>query len=330
MTRSTAAQPVASAVEAFSQSPRGQWRLVASRLVRHRAAAAGLALITLVAAAALLAPVIAPYDPAHQDLERTFEAPSLAHPMGTDNLGRDWLSRLLYGARVSIGAGLLSQAIVVAIGVPLGLIAGYAAGRADNLLMRLTDLFYSFPSLLLLILLRSVLGGSLLTLFLIIGLVTWMDVARLTRGQALSLRQREFVEAARAMGASGNDVVRRHLLPNLIGPVIVAVSFGIPQAIFAEATLSFIGIGVEPGTPSWGSMVQEGYSAIFAFPHLVLFPSFAIALLVMSFTFLGDGLRDALDPRSLRAPPPAERDRRGAARGRTPQPSEEREQRRAA
>ena len=158
----------------------------------------------------------------------------------------------------------------------------------------------------MIILLRGVLGGDVLTLFLIIGLVSWVDMARLARGQALALREREFVEAARSLGATNRQIILRHLLPNLVGPVIIVVSFGIPRAIFAEAALSFIGIGVDPSTPSWGSMVQEGYAAIFAFPHLVLFPSLAIALLMLAFTLLGDGLRDALDPRS-RAP----------ARGRT-------------
>jgi len=183
----------------------------------------------------------------------------------------------------------------------VGLIAGYAGGRVDNLLMRVTDLFYAFPDLLLIILLRSVLGGGIFTLFLIIGIVSWVDMARLVRGQALSLRGHEFVEAARSLGATDRDIVTRHILPNALGPVIVVATFGIPRAIFIEAALSFIGIGVNPGTPSWGSMVQEGYGAVFSSPHLVLFPSIAIALLMLAFTFIGDGLRDALDPRSERS-----------------------------
>jgi oligopeptide transport system permease protein len=194
--------------------------------------------------------------------------------------------------------GVFAQLVVLAIGVPVGLAAGHWGRGVDTALMRLTDLAYAFPDLLLVILLRSVLGGNIFTLFLVIGLVSWVDMARLVRGQVLSLREREFVEAARSLGARDLEIMVRHLLPNLAGPLIVLVAFGIPRAIFVEASLSFIGVGANPGTPSWGSMVQEGYSAIFAFPHLVIFPSAAIALLMVAFTFAGDGLRDALDPRT--------------------------------
>jgi oligopeptide transport system permease protein len=257
-----------------------------------------LVVLGVIVVAALLAPVLATHDPSNQDLGATFRKPSLDHLMGTDNLGRDWFSRLLYGARVSLAVGLFAQAIVLGIGLPIGLIAGYCGRTADSLLMRATDLVYAFPDLLLVILLRGVLGGSIFTLFFIIGLVAWVDIARLVRGQVLSLREREFIEAARSLGASNRDIMWRHLLPNLAGPLIVVVAFGIPRVIFIEASLSFIGIGVNPGVPSWGSMVQEGYAAISGFPHLVIFPALAIALLMLAFTFLGDGLRDALDPRT--------------------------------
>jgi oligopeptide transport system permease protein len=163
--------------------------------------------------------------------------------------------------------------------------------------MRFTDLVYAFPDLLLIILLRSVFGGGLFALFAIIGIVSWVDLARLVRAQALSLRGREFVEAARSLGATDREIIVRHILPNLAGPITVLVAFGIPRAVFVEAALSFIGIGVNAGTPSWGSMVQEGYIGIFSNPHLVIFPAGAIALLMLAFTFLGDGLRDALDPK---------------------------------
>jgi oligopeptide transport system permease protein len=224
------------------------------------------------------------------------------HLAGTDNLGRDWFSRLLYGARLSLAIGIFAQLIVLAIGLPLGLVAGYNGRFADSAIMRFTDLVYAFPDLLLIILLRSVLGGGIFALFAIIGAVTWVDLARLVRAQALSLREREFVEAARSLGATDREIVMRHVLPNLAGPVTVLVAFGVPRAVFIEAALSFIGIGVNAGTPSWGAMVQEGYIGIFSNPHLVIFPAAAIALLMLAFTFLGDGLRDALDPRVQLSP----------------------------
>ena len=303
MSAGLVASPPFRAASSFEPA-RGQgfWALAWRRLLRNRVAAAGLGVIGLFALVALLAPLVAPHDPRFQDLAHTFAPLSLDHPMGTDNLGRDWLSRLVYGARLSLTVGIFAQAIVLAIGLPLGLAAGYWGRAADSAIMRFTDLVYAFPDLLLIILLRSVLGGSVFTLFLVIGLVSWVDIARLVRGQVLSLREREFVEAARSLGASGREIMVRHLLPNLLGPLVVVVAFGIPRAVFIEATLSFIGIGVAPGTPSWGSMVQEGYAAIFAHPHLVAFPSVAIALLMLAFTFLGDGLRDALDPRYTPAP----------------------------
>jgi oligopeptide transport system permease protein len=281
----------------------GYWKRAWRRLLRNRFAAASLVVVAALVLVALLAPLIASHDPSAQVLDSTYESPSWRHLMGTDGLGRDWFSRLVYGARVSLTVGLFAQAVVLVIGLPVGLIAGYAGKTADNLLMRFTDLVYAFPDLLLVILLRGVLGGNIFVLFLIIGVVSWMDIARLVRAQVLSLKEREFVEAARSLGASHKDIMVRHLLPNISGPLIVLVAFGIPRAIFIEASLSFIGFGVNPGTPSWGSMVQEGYAAIFSDPHLVIFPSVAIAILMLAFTFLGDGFRDALDPRSEVAAP---------------------------
>jgi oligopeptide transport system permease protein len=277
---------------------RGLWGDAFHRLTKNRLALVGLGLVLFFVVVAILAPVIAPYDPNAQDLTKTFLNPSRAHLMGTDNLGRDWFSRLVYGARLSITVGFFAQAIVLAIGVTIGTTAGFFGDRIDNLLMRFTDLVYAFPDLLFIILLRGVLGGSIFTLFFIIGLVHWVDIARLVRGQILSLKEREFVEAARALGATNTSIMWRHLFPNTLGPIIVVVAFGVPRAIFLEATLSFIGFGVDPRTPSWGSMIFEAYSAIFAFPNLVIFPAIAIALIMLSFTFLGDGLRDALDPRT--------------------------------
>jgi oligopeptide transport system permease protein len=275
---------------------RGYWSRAWGRLLRNRVAVTGLAVIALLALAAVAAPLVAPADPAAQDVLNARQGPSAQHLAGTDSLGRDMLSRLIYGARVSLSIGVLAQAIILGIGLPLGLVAGFRGGWVDNAIMRLTDLVFAFPDLLLIILLRAVLGGDIFTLFLIIGCVSWVNMARLVRGQVLSLREREFVEAARSLGASDREIMMRHLLPNLTGPVVVMLALGIPRAIFIEAALSFIGFGVDPSTPTWGAMVQEGQSAIGSASHLVLFPAAAIALVTLAFTFLGDGLRDALDP----------------------------------
>ena len=275
----------------------GYWGRAWRRLLRNRLAVAGLVVIAAMVAIAVFAPWIAPHDPGQQNLSAgaQYQGPSWSHPMGTDALGRDWFSRVIYGTRVSLAVGISAQLVVLGIGLPLGLVAGIRNGPQDSVLMRFTDLAYAFPDLLLVILLRGVIGGSLWLLILTIGVVSWMDIARLVRGQVLTLREREFVTAARASGAGDGHIMTRHLVPNLAGPLVVILAIGVPRAIFIEATLSFIGYGVAIGTPSWGSMVQEGYAA-FAFPHLMLFPAAAIAVLMLAFTFVGDGLRDALDP----------------------------------
>lgn len=270
------------------------------RLRRNRLAVAGALVILIFALAALLAPLIAPYDYAHQDYDAIFQGPSGAHWLGTDALGRDVFSRLLEGARISLSVGVVSQLIVLALGVGVGTAAALGGRHLDNILMRLTDVACAFPDLLFIILLRSVFGGGLFMMILAIGLVQWTMIARLVRGQLLSLKEQDFALAARVLGAGRMRIAFRHLLPNSLGPVIVALTFGVPQAIFAEASLSFIGIGVAPPLPSWGSMVQDGYQAIFAYPHVVLAPTLAIAVVMLSFTFLGDALRDALDPRTNR------------------------------
>lgn len=282
------------------------WSDAWQRLLHNRMAVIGGVFILVLLAVALLADVIAPFDPNRQDYSAIFQSPGGKYLLGTDNLGRDQLSRLLYGARVAIAVGLLTQVLILAIGVPIGAVAALVGGRVDNLLMRLTDFVYAFPDLLLIILLSAALrehpirslGGGLVVIFIAIGICNWVGIARLTRGQMLSLKEREYVEAARALGARNSHIVLRHLLPNALGPILVSVTFGIPSAIFTEATLSFLGLGIIPPNPSWGSMIQEGYQAIFAYPHLVLFPTLAIATTLMAFTFLGDGLRDALDPLS--------------------------------
>jgi len=267
------------------------------RLRRNKLAMAGGIFIIILALAAIFAPLITPYGFAHQDLTAILQNPSSKHWLGTDGLGRDVFARLLYGARTSLAVGIFTQIIVLGIGLPIGAIAGYAGGRVDNVLMRFVDVMYSFPDILLIILIKAILGGGIYQLFLAIGLVAWVDIARLVRGQMMSVKSRDFVAAARAMGGMGPYITERHLLPNSLGPIIVSVTFNVPRAIFTEAALSFIGIGVRPPTPSWGSMISDGYAVIFASWYQVFFPALAIALLMIAFTFLGDGLRDALDPK---------------------------------
>ena len=307
MTQELATAPDIRLVPSGMGSARGYWSRAWGRLLRNRLAIAGLAVIVLLALVAVFAPLISPHDPSTQDVLNARQDPSLEHLGGTDNLGRDVISRLIYGARISLTVGLLAQAVVLGIGLPLGLTAGFRGSWADTAIMRLADLFYAFPDLLFIILLRAMLGGSVVTLLLIIGFVAWVDMARLVRGQALTLREREYVTAARAMGATDREIMTRHLLPNLTGPIIVLLALGVPRAIFIEAALSFIGFGVDPRTPSWGSMVQEGQAGIVGGNlHLVIFPAAAIALLTLAFTFLGDGLRDALDPDIDDSPRPSE------------------------
>lgn len=265
--------------------------------MRNPLTIAGGASILVLALLALFAPLLAPYDPTQQHLSSIGQAPGSEFPLGTDALGRDLLSRLLWGARISMSVGIFTQIIVLAIGLPIGALAGALGGRVDMVLMRFTDVMYAFPDLLLVILFRAIFGPSFYMMFVAIALASWVGVARLVRGQLLALKERGYVEAARSLGASEQHIMIRHLLPNAVGPLIVYVTFNIPRAIFAEASLSYIGIGIAPPTPSWGSMIQEGSQAIFAAPWQVLFPGLAIAVTMLAFTFLGDGLRDALDPR---------------------------------
>jgi len=283
----------------------GLWRDALWRLAGNRLALAGAALVLLTAAVAAFAPLVDRYPPNQQDATASFEGPSARHWLGTDQLGRDQYSRLVNGARVSLSVGILTQTVAVTLGLAVGLAAGLGFRALDSLLMRFTDAVYAFPDLLFVILLVSVfreaVAGSatrtLIVTFVAIGLVTWPNIARLVRGQILSLREQEFVRAAEVLGASRLRIALVHLLPNALGPVIVTATFGIPAAIFAEAALAFIGLGLPPPTASWGRLVADGYDAITNHPNLVLAPGLAIAALMMAFTFLGDGLRDALDPR---------------------------------
>lgn len=290
----------------------GPWREAAGRLFKNKLAILGLVLVTLLLIAGVFGPFLAPYPYQAQDIPailanggRPLPPGSGGHILGTDQLGRDLLSRLLDGARISVTVAFVVQIVIIFIGVPLGAMAGWASGKLDNGIMRITDVMYAFPDLLFIILLSVVFretafGQALDGLFLVfvaIGLTSWVTVCRLTRGQMLSLKETEFVEAARAIGVSDRNIVMRHLLPNGMGPIIVAITLGIPTAILAEATLAYIGVGVQPPRASWGSLIAEGQKSIRADPHLVTFPAICIALALIGFTFLGDGLRDALDPK---------------------------------
>lgn len=283
---------------------RSLWTDAARRFARNRIAMVGLVLVLGLIGLAILAPVVQRHDYRVQDLASVSEKPSGTYWFGTDQLGRDQWSRLVNGARISLSVGIVTQLFTVAIGVVIGGLAGLVRWM-DNLLMRFTDIAYSFPDLLMMILLLAAFGSGLLlfgfvpvTMILAISLVWWPTIARLVRGQLLSLQERDFTLAAKAMGASQWRIVWIHLLPNTFGPVIVTTTFGIPRAIFVEAALSFIGLGIPPPNPSWGTLVNDGFRFISAAPHLVLTSALAIAITMMSFTFIGDGLRDAFDPRA--------------------------------
>jgi len=259
------------------------------------------ALIAVFAVCAVFAPLLAPYDPLAQDLASRLRPPSSEHWLGTDSLGRDIASRILYGARISLIIGVVVVASAGVVGTAIGLVAGYAGGLVDEALMRLTEVFLAFPALILAMAIAGALGPSLTNAIIAIAAVTWAVYARLTRGQILSLRRREFVEAARAMGASRTRIVVRHLLPNALAPLMIQASFDLGSSIIAAAGLSFIGFGAQPPTPEWGVMISEGRNYISTQPWLSLFPGLAILLAVGSFNLLGDGLRDAFDPRLSRS-----------------------------
>jgi ABC-type dipeptide/oligopeptide/nickel transport system permease subunit len=273
------------------------WRDAVRRLLRNRLALVGLIVVAALCLLAIFADFLAPYSYTKTNFSRLNEPPSGDHPLGTDQIGRDLLSRMIYGARVSMMVGLGAQVIVVLLGVPIGALSGWFGGRVDLVLMRLVDVMYAFPNLLFVILVMSMLGAGLMNIFIAIGLTGWVGIARQTRAQVLAVKEKEFVDGARGLGAGFGRLLVRHVLPNSLTPIVVAVTFGIPQAIFTEAALSFIGVGINPPTPSWGQMVGEGQQYLRTYWHLCVFPSIAIALTMLSFTFVGDGVRDALDPK---------------------------------
>jgi peptide/nickel transport system permease protein len=262
-------------------------------------AAAGVVLVIVFILCAIFAPWLAPYDPAHINLPTRLEAPSAAHWCGTDELGRDILSRLIYGARISMLVGSSVVAMSLALGLVIGSIAGYYGGRIDRFVnVVLMNAFLSFPGILLAIAFVAFRGPGIFNLVLALSLGGWVGYARLVRGQVLATREKEFVEAARALGATDLRVIVRHILPNIIQPVIVQAAIGMAGAILAEATMSFLGLGVPPPAASWGSMLNDARAHLFDAAHLVLFPAAAVMLAVLSFNFIGDALRDLLDPRS--------------------------------
>jgi ABC-type dipeptide/oligopeptide/nickel transport system permease subunit len=301
----------------------GPWHLAWRQLAQSRLALFGLAVLAILLLVAAFAELVAPYSYATQNVSIARQGPSAAHWLGTDELGRDMLSRLIYGARVSLAVAIVAQLVIVLIGVPVGAAAGYFGGWVDTLLSRTVDVLYSFPDLLLIIIvvtslraaLRAEAGGLLgllasldsamagmLGIFLSLGLVSWLTVARLVRGQVLSLKEREFIEAARASGATTGRLVIRHLLPNALPAIVVAATLGIPRVILIEAALSFIGIGVQPPTPSWGAMILAGSNAARGGnPHLILGPAGALALTVLACNVVGDALLEAFDPAMRRA-----------------------------
>jgi ABC-type dipeptide/oligopeptide/nickel transport system permease subunit len=276
-------------------------RSLASRLARDTRARIGVVVVIVILLAAISAPMLASHDPVHIDLVHQLQRPSAAHWMGTDIQGRDVWSRLVYGARVSLSVGLVSQSIALMIGLTLGLIAGFYGRWVDEVVMRLADVTLAFPTLLLLIAMVAALQPSLGVVFVTIGVVGWAGMARLVRGQVLVVRQLEYVQAIRALGARDGRIIVRHVLPNVIAPVVIAATLGVAGAIMAEAALSFLGLGVQPPTPSWGSMIADGrdLSQLRNAPWTSVFPGAAIGAAVLGFNLLGDALRDALDPRHV-------------------------------
>lgn len=255
-----------------------------------------LCFIILISIAAILADLISPFLYDYQDSNAILSLPGRTHWLGTDRLGRDIFSRLLKGAQVSISIAIVTSLVALIIGTIFGSISGYLGGRLDDFLMRFADVIYALPDLLLIIMITVVIGRGMLGIFLALSLVSWVTVARLVRGVVLHIKEEVFVESAKALGAGPSRIVARHILPNAIGPIIVTLTFRIPAVILAESTLSFIGLGLTPPFSSWGSLANEGWTAIKAYPHLIIFPGLAIFFTVLAFNILGDWLRDRLDP----------------------------------
>jgi peptide/nickel transport system permease protein len=297
MATKSVAVPVAMEIRAAERS---QWQMAFERFRAHRPAVLGVVVLATLALLSAAAPMISPYDPDKIALLLIYDPPSLAHPFGTDDLGRDLATRMLYGGRVSLSIGLLAVTVAVSIGTLVGVVAGYYGKWIDSLLMRFVDMMYSFPRLFLLILFGVFFKGMTIgVIVLVLGVLSWMTTSRLVRASFLSLKQREFVEAARCVGATDARIILRHILPNSLAPIIVAATLGVAAAIIAESTLSFLGLGIQPPTSSWGNMLNHATTDMDKAPWIAIFPGLFIFLAVVSINFIGDGLRDALDPRHV-------------------------------
>ena len=268
------------------------------RLSKNRMAMIGLWILIFFIAIALLTPFIAPYSYEGQNLELGASSPSAQHWLGTDTLGRDQLTRIMYGSRISLMVGFIATLVALLIGVLWGATAGFWGGRVDAVLMRIVDVLYALPFTIFIVLLTVIFGSSILLLFLAIGAVEWLTMARIVRGQVLTIKKQEFVEAAVSMGLSPWRIITRHLIPNVLGPIIVYTTLTIPSVILLESFLSFLGLGIQPPQSSWGSLISSGVESMEEYPWLLVFPGLALSLTLFSLNFLGDGLRDALDPRA--------------------------------
>jgi len=292
--RTTAARLAADA------RPRSQWRMAGERFLAHRLAVVSIFVLLALALLSAAAPLVSPYDPERTRLLDIYEPPSGSHPFGTDSLGRDLATRILYGGRVSLSVGVLAVTVAISFGTLVGMIAGYYGRWIDAVLMRFVDMMFSFPRLFLLIIFGVFFKGMTLGVIVaVLGLLSWMTTSRLVRATFMSLKEREFVLAARSVGVPDGRIMLRHLLPNSFAPIIVAATLGVASAIISESTLSFLGLGIQPPTPSWGNMLRDATSDMEKAPWLAVFPGFAIFLAVVAINFIGDGLRDALDPRHV-------------------------------
>jgi oligopeptide transport system permease protein len=274
------------------------WSDAVSRLIKNKAAMVGAIILFVLILCAIFAPYIAPYSYSFQNLDLGASPPSSEHLLGTDILGRDLLSRILYGARISLMVGFVATGVALVIGVSWGIVAGYFGGRIDSIMMRIVDVLYGLPFIIFIILLMVIFGRNLWLLFGAIGAVEWLTMARIVRGQVMSLKNQEFVLAAKAMGVSNLTMFRRHLLPNILGPIAVYATLTIPQVMLLESFLSFLGLGIQPPMSSWGTLIKDGVESMEEFSWLLIYPGITFTITLFALNFFGDGLRDALDPKT--------------------------------